>query len=86
MPHVPSLDAILIVIRAFVLRTRGTPDADITANTRLLQEGHVDSFGLIDLITELEGQLGLDLPQGSLIPEDFETPQILHERLVALAG
>ncbi len=86
MMQPPSFESTLSVVRGFVARTRGVPELAITAETRLLQEGHVDSFGLVELITELEGQLGLDLPQGSLIPEDFETPRSLHERLEALVG
>jgi acyl carrier protein len=38
----------------------------------------------VELIAELEKQLGLQLPDGSLIPEDFETPQVLYDRLQEL--
>lgn len=84
MPQAPSFEAVRSVISDFVARTRGTPETPIGGETRLLQEGLVDSFGLVELIVDLEGALGLDLPQGSLIPEDFETPMVLYARLTEL--
>ena len=75
------IDSILDVIRNFVEKKRGKPAAAITASTPLLRDGYLDSFALVELIAELEKQLNLSLPDGSLIPEDFETPEVLHDRL-----
>jgi acyl carrier protein len=75
------LDSILGVIRNFVETKRGKPAAAIGAHTALLQDGYLDSFALVELIAELEQQLKIELPDGSLIPEDFETPQVLYNRL-----
>ncbi|MCK6548439.1 acyl carrier protein [Myxococcota bacterium] len=76
-------DKVLGVVRAFV-SGRGGDGARITMETRLLHDGHVDSFALVELIAELEQQLGLDLPMGTLIPEDFETPKVLCARLTEI--
>jgi acyl carrier protein len=78
------IDRILVVVRGFVETKRGKPADAIGANTALLRDGYLDSFALVELIAELEKQLAISLPDGSLIPEDFETPQVLHERLQEL--
>ncbi len=79
-----SLEAVLGVIRGFVASKRGKPAQGIQANTALLRDGYLDSFGLVELIAELEKQLALQLPDGALIPEDFETPEVLFNRLQEL--
>jgi acyl carrier protein len=79
-----SMDSLLGVIRDFVETKRGKPAGGIGAETALLRDGYLDSFALVELIAELEKRLSLDLPAGSLIPEDFETPQVLHDRLADL--
>ena len=63
---------------------RGKSAAAIHANTALLRDGYLDSFALVELIAELEKQLNISLPDGSLIPEDFETPEVLFNRLQEL--
>jgi acyl carrier protein len=78
------IESILGVIRNFVETKRGKPAGSIGASTALLRDGYLDSFALVELIAELEKQLGIELPDGSLIPEDFETPQVLHDRLQEL--
>ena len=69
------------VVARFVARTRGVAADSIQPATQLLQEGLVDSFGLVELIAELESALGVSLPEGILLPEDFASPQVLWERL-----
>lgn len=88
-PESPStmdvpIDQILGVVRGFVETKRGKPAQGIGPNTALLADGYLDSFALVELIVELEKQLQINLPDGSLIPEDFETPQVLHDRLQEL--
>lgn len=78
-----SSDKVLEVVRTFV-SGRGGDGARITMETRLLHDGHVDSFALVELIAELEQHLGVDLPMGTLIPEDFETPTVLCARLAEI--
>jgi acyl carrier protein len=76
-----TLDATLAVVRDFVERKHGKPAQHIEATTPLLRDGYLDSFALVELIAELEKQLKLNLQGGELIPEDFETTQVLYERL-----
>ena len=79
-----SLEDVLSTIRSFIQRTRGAAARPISGDTRLLQDGHLDSFALAELIVDLEKALGISLPDGQLLPEDFETPKVLFERLTDL--
>ena len=76
-----DFDATLNVVRNFIREKKGPMADQVQADTALLQDGYVDSFGLIALIAELEKQLQVTIPDGALIPEDFETPQVLFSRL-----
>ncbi len=79
-----SHDRVLEVIRSFVEHKKGTAAPAIGSDTFLLRDGYLDSFALVELIAELEKQLSATIPDGALIPEDFETPQTLCERLEQL--
>ena len=76
-----NFDSMLAVIRGFVTHKKGKNADEIQVSTALLRDGYLDSFALVELIAELEKQLHISLPDGSLIPEDFETPQVLYDRL-----
>ncbi len=39
----------------------------------LFELGVIDSFGLMDLIADLEGRLGVKVPDADLQPRKFET-------------
>ncbi len=79
-----ELPQVLSVVSQMVARTRGVPEGTVRPSTNLLQEGLLDSFGLVALVGELEKMLGAKIPDGMLLPEDFETPEVLCERLKQL--
>ena len=74
-------DQVLRVVAEFVARTRSVPVESVKADTKLFQEGLVDSFAVVELTAELEKMLSARLGDGTLLPEDFETPKVLFERL-----
>ncbi len=76
-----SPERVLDIVSVFVSQKKG-PGRQIAWDTPLLQQGHLDSFALIELIGELEKSLQITLPDGALIPEDFETPRVLCDRLI----
>ena len=76
-----ELDQLVKIVGAFVAKTRGVSAGSVHAGSKLFQEGFVDSFSLVELTAELEAALGVSIPDGTLIPEDFETPQAVFERL-----
>lgn len=79
-----GLDDVVRVVRGFVQQKKGTLAQSITADSALLRDGYTDSFGLIELIGRLEKELSITLPDGALIPEDFESPRVLWNRLQEL--
>lgn len=81
-----AIENVVAVVDQFVVRTKGFPAGSVAADTALMREGYVDSFGIAELTTEVERALGLQLPAGTLIPEDFESPRVLWERLRDVAG
>ncbi len=42
-------------------------------NVSLFETAVIDSFGLMDLIVDLEGKLGVKVPDSELVPKRFET-------------
>lgn len=53
------------------------PYEEITADTELLEEGLLDSMGIMLLIERLEKELSVSIPAEELEPEDFsDTPAI----------
>ena len=76
-----AVDKVLTVVREFIAHKQGAATRPIDADTPLLREGHIDSFGLVELIAELQSKLQIDIPDGALIPEDFESPRVLFDRL-----
>ena len=75
------LEDVVRVIDAFIRRTRGRVAGVTSADTKLFQEGLLDSFAVAELILELERASGAAIADGALIPDDFESPRILYQRL-----
>lgn len=79
-----ELGRVVEIVGAFVARTRGVAAGSVQPGTRLLEEGLIDSFGLVELMGDLEKAIGSAIPEGALIPQDFETPTALFQRLQRL--
>ncbi|MBM3759135.1 MAG: acyl carrier protein [Acidobacteria bacterium] len=46
---------------------------NIGTNESLFESGLLDSFGLTDLVTKLEAEYGIRIPDGDLNPRKFES-------------
>jgi acyl carrier protein len=49
---------------------RGTVSLD--DQTSLVKSGWIDSFGIIELVSFLESEYGVKLPDAEVVPENFE--------------
>ncbi len=49
----------------------------------LFDSGHLDSFALTDLASELEGQFSITIPDSDLTPRKFDTIEHIQERVDA---
>ena len=61
------------------------PYEDITADTELLEEGLLDSMGIMLLIERLEKELSVSIPLEALEPEDFSDVSTIAEMIERVA-
>ena len=65
------------MIRGKALKTLGT-------KTSVIDSGLVDSFALADVITKIETTLSVQISVERLSPGDFDTAELLADRLTQL--
>ncbi len=56
----------------------GADEGEITPDTELFEEGILDSFGLVELLVQLE-ELGAQLDVANLSREDIATPAMIAD-------
>jgi acyl carrier protein len=81
-----TLEAVIAAVADRVGRSRGKLKQPIGPDTKMFQDGLIDSFGLVELQADLEKLFGKALSEGELMPDDFESPRVLHARLKELLG
>lgn len=81
-----SQEQVLELIKGFIIRQRGALPEAVELDTRLLDAGLIDSFGLVDLGEEISRALGIPLLTGNLLPEDFESPRTLWLRIEEISS
>jgi acyl carrier protein len=62
---------------------RGT--ASIDDKTSLVKSGWVDSFAIVELVSFLEAEYGIQLPDGEVSPENFENLATIRAMLARCA-
>ncbi len=67
-------------IEAILSRVAGKP-APKDAEESLFDSGYLDSFALADMVTELEKEFGVQVPDADLKPRRFETISRIEEYL-----
>jgi acyl carrier protein len=58
--------------------------APITPETELLENGVLDSVGILNLVSFLEEQFGLTVPFEAFVPENFKTPATITAMVTRL--
>lgn len=53
----------------------------VDADTKLIEDGILDSVSLIELVTFIEEQCGLDVPDEFFQADNFATVTVIAERL-----
>jgi acyl carrier protein len=64
-------------IRNFVQSSFAKNGTRIEADTSLLDSGLVDSTGIFELVSFLEGEFGIEVADEEIVPEHFETVQLM---------
>lgn len=61
------------------------PDVDFTTAQRLIDDKILDSFDIVTIVAEIDGEFDVAIPAEELIPENFNSAQALYalvERLM----
>ncbi|WP_291292224.1 D-alanine--poly(phosphoribitol) ligase subunit DltC [Enterococcus sp.] len=62
----------------------GSDEVKENATIDLFDEGLLDSLGAVQLLVELEGQLGIDFPVSEFDREEWNTPAKIIEKVDTL--
>jgi acyl carrier protein len=73
-------------IRALVLQLSPVEGADPSLSEHLFDSGILDSFGLPDLVSALEKEFSVRVPDKDLLPMNFSSIQVIDGFLARLAG
>ncbi len=55
------------------------PEVDFTRREHLLEEGILDSFDIVTLISELSDRFQIEIPAGKITPENFSSARSVFE-------
>lgn len=62
----------------------GTEEVKDNLNVDLFEEGLLDSLGTVQLLVEIEGQLGVTVPVSEFERDEWATPQKIVDKVVAM--
>lgn len=54
------------------------PDVDFQTCTTLIDDQILDSFDIVTLVAEIDGEFDVQIPAEELIPENFNSAQSLY--------
>jgi len=61
-------------------------DAEIVADTELIDEGVLDSLEILRLVSFLEERFGIAVPVEEFVPENFRTPATVAAMMARLCS
>lgn len=64
-------------IRSFVETSFAKGGAAIDTDASLLDSGLIDSTGIFELVSFLEGEFGIEVADEEIVPEHFETVRLI---------
>lgn len=64
-----------------LIRQVAKKDLTVAADESLFESGILDSFGLPDLVSGLEKEFGISIPDSDLTPRKFESIERIEEYL-----
>jgi acyl carrier protein len=54
------------------------PEFDFTENVNFIEEGMLDSFDIVTLVTELEGKFDVTIDGEQVLPENFSSVESIE--------
>lgn len=70
--------------RVLEILTDVRPDVDFMNETKLIDDGIIDSFDIIAIVSELNDEFDVQIPIDELEPDNFNTVQAIYELIVKL--
>ena len=61
------------------------PDVDFETCDTLIDDGILDSFDIVSIVTEISANFDVSIPAGEIIPENFNSAQALFELVERLS-
>ncbi len=62
------------------------PDADYATCTTLIDDGILDSFAILSIVSELQDTYDIKITPTDLVPENFNSAQALWDMVCRLKG
>lgn len=57
------------------------PGVDFKNSKNMIEEGLIDSFDIITIITEINSEFDIDFTVADIMPENFETVETLYNTI-----
>ena len=58
------------------------PEFDFTEDVNFIEEGMLDSFDVVNLVTELDSTFGISIDGVDILPENFSSVQAIEDLLI----
>ena len=68
----------------FVLMLRRPEGADFVPCTTLIDDGILDSFDILQIISALNDEYDISIPAGEIVPKNFNSAKALYEMVQRL--
>jgi acyl carrier protein len=75
----PDMETVRVAAREVV---RDMIGATLPDDESLISSGRIDSLSILNLISRMEGKLGIRLKTGGLQPDDFDTIDLIAETVL----
>lgn len=70
--------------RVLEILTDVRPDVDFMNETKLIDDGIIDSFDIIAIVSELNDVFDVQIPIDELEPDNFNTVEAIYELIIKL--
>ena len=58
------------------------PEFDFSENVNFIEEGMLDSFDVVNLVTELDSTFGISIDGVDILPENFSSVEAIKNLLI----
>lgn len=58
------------------------PEFDFSENVNFIEEGMLDSFDVVNLVTELDSTFGISIDGVDILPENFSSVEAIEQLLI----